>query len=79
MRLIFGFGDACLNHIFVGRILSASKSGDSPQDCSNSTPVGEADDIKNKFGAEKQAKGGQMSHFLPTSRRIVQFSNGKVP
>lgn len=23
--------------------------------------------------------GTRISHFLPTSRRIVQFSNGKVP
>ncbi|XP_055822529.1 ethanolamine-phosphate cytidylyltransferase-like isoform X1 [Solanum dulcamara] len=63
----------------VGRILSASRNGNTPQDCSNLTPVGKADDIKNKFGAEKQAKAGQISHFLPTSRRIVQFSNGKGP
>lgn len=68
-----------LTHIFVGRILSASKSGNTPQDCPNSAPIGETDDIKNKFAAEKQAKGGHMSQFLPTSRRIVQFSNGKVP
>ncbi|XP_060172251.1 ethanolamine-phosphate cytidylyltransferase-like isoform X2 [Lycium barbarum] len=59
------------------RILSSAKS--TPQDYSNSSPTGEADDIKNKCGAEKQAKGGQISHFLPTSRRIVQFSNGKGP
>ncbi|XP_059285381.1 ethanolamine-phosphate cytidylyltransferase-like isoform X2 [Lycium ferocissimum] len=61
----------------VGRILSSAKS--TPQDYSNSSPTGEADDIKNNCGAEKQAKGGQISHFLPTSRRIVQFSNGKGP
>lgn len=79
MRLLFGFGDGCLDSHFVGRILSASRNGNTPQDCSNPTPVGKADDIKNKFGAEKQAKAGQISHFLPTSRRIVQFSNGKVP
>lgn len=68
-----------LNHIFVVRILSSSKSRNTPQDCSNSSPTGEADSINNKCGEEKQAKGGHISHFLPTSRRIVQFSNGKVP
>ncbi|KAL3825574.1 hypothetical protein ACJIZ3_021603 [Penstemon smallii] len=33
------------------------------------------DKIKNGF----PNKGGHVSHFLPTSRRIVQFSNGKGP
>lgn len=27
---------------------------------------------------ESQPKGAHLSQFLPTSRRIVQFSNGKV-
>jgi hypothetical protein len=27
---------------------------------------------------ESESKGAQISQFLPTSRRIVQFSNGKV-
>lgn len=63
----------------VGRILSSSKSRNTPQDCSNSSPTGEADSINNKCGEDKQGKGGRISHFLPTSRRIVQFSNGKGP
>lgn len=31
------------------------------------------------YAEEKMANIDQISHFLPTSRRIVQFSNGKVP
>ena len=37
---------------------------------------GEPDNTNNNRGEESHAKGGHISHFLPTSRRIVQFSNG---
>ncbi|MBA0728684.1 hypothetical protein Golax_001564, partial [Gossypium laxum] len=30
-------------------------------------------------GKRRQLQRGQLSQFLPTSRRIVQFSNGKGP
>ncbi|KAE8677176.1 Ethanolamine-phosphate cytidylyltransferase [Hibiscus syriacus] len=48
----------------VGRILSSMK------DNKNS----EGDSFK-----RQQSQRGQLSQFLPTSRRIVQFSNGKGP
>ncbi|KAK2971685.1 hypothetical protein RJ640_007723 [Escallonia rubra] len=53
----------------VGRILTTAKD----------TKVSEQDNMNKIEGEETQAKAGQMSHFLPTSRRIVQFSNGQGP
>lgn len=41
---------------------------------SNKLPLHGEPDKMNKTQGEKS----QASHFLPTSRRIVQFSNGKV-
>ncbi|KAK8515556.1 hypothetical protein V6N13_139465 [Hibiscus sabdariffa] len=48
----------------VGRILSSMKDNKSS----------EGDSCK-----RQQSQRGQLSQFLPTSRRIVQFSNGKGP
>ncbi|KAK3022342.1 hypothetical protein RJ639_047047 [Escallonia herrerae] len=53
----------------VGRILTTAKD----------TKVSEQDNMNKIEGEETQANAGQMSHFLPTSRRIVQFSNGQGP
>ncbi|KAL6985015.1 Ethanolamine-phosphate cytidylyltransferase [Sarracenia purpurea var. burkii] len=36
----------------------------------------EPHNTNNNQGKENHGKGGHMSHFFPTSRRIVQFSNG---
>lgn len=51
----------------VGRILSFMKAD------SGGTPINTTPPEVN------QSKTPQISHFLPTSRRIVQFSNGKAP
>ncbi|GMJ15609.1 phosphorylethanolamine cytidylyltransferase 1 [Hibiscus trionum] len=48
----------------VGRILSSLKD--------NKNSEGDS-------GKRQQSQRGQLSQFLPTSRRIVQFSNGKGP
>ncbi|KAE8676637.1 Ethanolamine-phosphate cytidylyltransferase [Hibiscus syriacus] len=48
----------------VGRILSSMKNNKSS---------------KGDSGKSQQLQRGQLSQFLPTSRRIVQFSNGKGP
>lgn len=55
----------------VGRILTVrdkSVTKDSDDSTSQEEPSG-----------VKKPKVGHLSHFLPTSRRIVQFSNGKGP
>ncbi|KAF7813932.1 ethanolamine-phosphate cytidylyltransferase-like [Senna tora] len=53
----------------VGRILSSLRE---TKNCDrNSTDV--------KLEEEIHSKGARISQFLPTSRRIVQFSNGKGP
>lgn len=39
---------------------------------------GERDNTNEGQGENSQSKCLHLSHFLPTSRRIVQFSNGKV-
>ncbi|KAJ8540013.1 hypothetical protein K7X08_026402 [Anisodus acutangulus] len=57
----------------VGRILSFS------QDCSNSSLLGKDDSMNQVHADEKMSKIDHISSFLPTSRRIVQFSNGKGP
>ncbi|PIA43931.1 hypothetical protein AQUCO_01800170v1 [Aquilegia coerulea] len=62
----------------VGRILSCMKADNT--DCLNNTTQPEQlNDMKESKTEASQSKGSQISHFLPTSRRIVQFSNGKAP
>lgn len=58
----------CLN---AGRILSSVKDVDCCKE-HNDVPLYE-DPQKGS-----QSMAAHISHFLPTSRRIVQFSNGKV-
>ncbi|XP_057467525.1 ethanolamine-phosphate cytidylyltransferase-like isoform X3 [Actinidia eriantha] len=53
----------------VGRILESSKDMKVLEGQEGSSLHGEPDE-------KSHAKGGHISHFLPTSRRIVQFSNG---
>ncbi|XP_022728663.1 ethanolamine-phosphate cytidylyltransferase-like isoform X2 [Durio zibethinus] len=54
----------------VGRILSSVK--DTKGGGSNNSTL-----LNEDSGERHQSKRGQVSQFLPTSRRIVQFSNGK--
>lgn len=54
----------------VGRIMSSLKGPKNGED-HNGTEV--------KPQEENQSKASHISQFLPTSRRIVQFSNGKAP
>ncbi|KAL0308320.1 UNVERIFIED_CONTAM: Ethanolamine-phosphate cytidylyltransferase [Sesamum radiatum] len=61
----------------VGRILSCMKDAKSDKLFSESS--GEVDNLNNRQSSKSQVNGGHISHFLPTSRRIVQFSNGKGP
>ncbi|KAE8125964.1 hypothetical protein FH972_020724 [Carpinus fangiana] len=56
----------------VGRILSSARDAKDCQDCNGTSLHGEPH-------KESESKGPQISQFLPTSRRIVQFSNGKGP
>ncbi|XP_051131938.1 ethanolamine-phosphate cytidylyltransferase-like [Andrographis paniculata] len=58
----------------VGRILSSMKDTKAAKECPGS---GESD---NGSQCDKPLANGKLSsHFLPTSRRIVQFSNDKGP
>ncbi|WJZ98635.1 hypothetical protein VitviT2T_017146 [Vitis vinifera] len=64
----------------VGRILSYIKDTKTHEDHNGSTSLhGERDNTNEAEGEKCQSKGLHLSHFLPTSRRIVQFSNGKGP
>lgn len=65
-----------LQSCFVGRILSSAKSFS--QECSNSSLPRKDDNMNHVHAEEKMTKIDHISSFLPTSRRIVQFSNGKV-
>ncbi|KAK6139725.1 hypothetical protein DH2020_026535 [Rehmannia glutinosa] len=63
----------------VGRILSSIEDVKADKACSESSHTGESDNLNNTQSSKSLANGGHVSHFLPTSRRIVQFSNGKGP
>ncbi|KAK7290413.1 hypothetical protein RIF29_04820 [Crotalaria pallida] len=54
----------------VERILSSLKD---PKVCEDHN----GNDVRHQ--EESNSKGSRLSHFLPTSRRIIQFSNGKGP
>lgn len=75
MRM-FLFFSYIFRSCFVGRILSSAKS--ISQDSTKASLPGD-DNMNGVYAEEKMAKIDQISRFLPTSRRIVQFSNGKVP
>jgi len=68
--LYFFFLSLCIYDLDVGRILSYVRVPEVSQD-HNGSLCGEPH-------KESQSKGAHVSQFLPTSRRIVQFSNGKV-
>jgi ethanolamine-phosphate cytidylyltransferase len=63
----------------VGRILGSMKDTKVSEDNNKSTLGGESDKMNKIQGQKSQSTGCHLSHFLPTSRRIVQFSNGKAP
>ncbi|KAL3534916.1 hypothetical protein ACH5RR_003377 [Cinchona calisaya] len=63
----------------VGRILSSAKDVKVLEDGSVLSDPEKSDRGKALSVKGGQAKVGHISHFLPTSRRIVQFSNGKGP
>ncbi|XP_010263306.1 PREDICTED: ethanolamine-phosphate cytidylyltransferase-like [Nelumbo nucifera] len=63
----------------VGRILSSAKDIKAGNECFDNTLSEHANNMNNTKAEERQSGGAQISHFLPTSRRIVQFSNGKGP
>lgn len=61
----------------VGRILLTVRDRSDQKDSDDPT-LHEESHVKQATG-KKLPKVGHLSHFLPTSRRIVQFSNGKGP
>ena len=63
----------------VGRILSWGEDAKDDKVFLESSQAGELDDLNSTQSNNSLSNGGHISHFLPTSRRIVQFSNGKGP
>ncbi|MBA0874511.1 hypothetical protein Goshw_017816 [Gossypium schwendimanii] len=59
-------------YMHTGRILSSVNDNNGIGD--NNSTLSKVDS-----GKRRQLQRGQLSQFLPTSRRIVQFSNGKGP
>ncbi|XP_021724989.1 ethanolamine-phosphate cytidylyltransferase-like [Chenopodium quinoa] len=62
----------------VGRILLTGRDQSAHKDSDDLTLHEESCGVK-QVTKIKQPTVGHLSHFLPTSRRIVQFSNGKGP
>ncbi|KAI7989582.1 Ethanolamine-phosphate cytidylyltransferase [Camellia lanceoleosa] len=60
----------------VGRILASAKEIKVREGQECSSLHGEPHNLNSIQGEESRANGDHISHFLPTSRRIVQFSNG---
>lgn len=60
----------------VGRILASAKDMKVYEGYEGSSLHGEPHNLNSIQGEESCTNGGHISHFLPTSRRIVQFSNG---
>lgn len=60
----------------VGRILASAKDMKVYEGHESSSVDGDPHNLNNIQGEESRTNGGHLSHFLPTSRRIVQFSNG---
>lgn len=60
----------------VGRILASAKEIKVCEGQECSSLHGEPHNLNSIQGEESRANGDHISHFLPTSRRIVQFSNG---
>ncbi|KAJ0984153.1 hypothetical protein J5N97_002509 [Dioscorea zingiberensis] len=63
----------------VGRILSSLRAADVDMSQNNSASYQHHNNTEKLQAGTNHTIGPQLSHFLPTSRRIVQFSNGKGP
>ncbi|XP_020109808.1 ethanolamine-phosphate cytidylyltransferase-like [Ananas comosus] len=63
----------------VARILSSLKHMDGDRTSRNSSGCEQGDADEKTLAEANDSPKSQLSHFLPTSRRIVQFSNGKGP
>ena len=59
-----------MNFLNVGRILSSMNDATDSKNHNETSPNGDSNKESSSHGA--------LSHFLPTSHRIVQFSNGRV-
>ncbi|XP_043710429.1 ethanolamine-phosphate cytidylyltransferase-like, partial [Telopea speciosissima] len=67
------------NTDIVGRILSSMRDTKVGDGCDSPSLPGLFHDMNITPTKESSPNGAQISHFLPTSRRFVQFSNGKGP
>ncbi|OVA19276.1 Cytidyltransferase-like domain [Macleaya cordata] len=63
----------------VGRILASMRDAEVGNNLSNATAPEQLHSMDAAQAEERRSSKAQVSHFLPTSRRIVQFSNGKGP
>lgn len=63
----------------VGRILASIEDSKAREGRNESSLQKDPNKMNGIQGADSQPKCAHSSHFLPTSRRIVQFSNGKAP
>lgn len=63
----------------VGRILSTMRERETGDRHDNTSLPGQSQKCNDFQVGECNSNEAQVSHFLPTSRRIVQFSNGKGP
>lgn len=66
----------CVLFLYVGRILASIEEKKGTQVSNESLENGEHNEMNKSV--ESLLKCKNASSFLPTSRRIVQFSNGKV-
>ncbi|OAY69478.1 Ethanolamine-phosphate cytidylyltransferase [Ananas comosus] len=64
---------------YLARILSSLKHMDGDRTSRNSSGCEQGDADEKTLAEANDSPKSQLSHFLPTSRRIVQFSNGKGP
>lgn len=63
----------------VGRILSCIKGTKVSEDHPDTSNCEASHDVNNVQSGESYSKSAKTPQFLPTSRRIVQFSNAKGP
>lgn len=63
----------------VGRILSCIKGTKVSEDHPDTSNCEASHDVNNVHSGESDSKSAKTPQFLPTSRRIVQFSNAKGP
>lgn len=63
---------------FAGRILAFTSNVENKILSADKFLLDQIQKDEGTKSEENRPKGFQLSSFLPTSRRIVQFSNGKV-